>query len=82
MPLSVEMILARGLFMPDPPWGVGEGGGGSAVFSTVELPLPAARRPLLGSVRESPRDILGADGASTLVGKTALEPTLSGLKAL
>lgn len=82
IPLSVEMMLARGLSTPD----TGEtGGGGSDVFSTDEVLPAVAILPLLGSVRESilrGEWALGTDGASTLVGNTTLEPTLSGLKAL
>lgn len=94
IPLSVEMMLARGLSTPVP-CEQGGGGGGSCVFSTDFLPPDVASRPRLGRVRESPplgdmvREfpplgdvVLGTDGESTLVGKVILEPTLSGLKAL
>lgn len=79
IPLSVEMMLALGLFTPVPCGG--EGGGGREVLRTDEL----ATRPLLGSVRESQdrgEVVFGTEGVSTLVGVATLEPMFSSEKVL
>ena len=80
-PLSVEMMLALGLFTCV--WGAGgagagPGGGGSDVLSTEELVFPFP-----GRLRVSPlgEGVLGIEGTSTLVGGITFDPTLSMEKA-
>lgn len=76
IPLSVETMLARGLFCTA---SLELGGGGRGVLRAVLLLL--AVRPLLGRVRESPRaEPGGILGMSTLVGMPTCGTTLSGEK--